>query len=361
MLITLDEAQKSIDRIAEVLHRKGIVAIPTDTIYGLAADGTDASTVQKLTDLKQRKDKPFAYFMKRGDMERYAVVTKGKIIDFFLPGPLTIILRRRADTMLPMVGEKIGIRTPNHNFVLRLLQVYPHPLCVSSANISGEPHLISPYDIVEHLTAVDLVIDAGMLYATPSTVIDLVPTPPVVMRKGTVPILAIEKVYGRRVMLDSALRFNVLFVCSGNTCRSPMAEGIFRTMVEGTCCEVRSAGTTAMAGLPAAQNAKEVVKEHGGSIDGHETRPLDRETIDWADLILVMEYKHYVATLEINPDAVVKTFLLREYRRRTRYTEVPDPVGQDITAYRRAAAKMVPVLKTLARGVAARFKGKERP
>ena len=78
--------------------------------------------------------------------------------------------------------------------------------------------------------------------------------------------------------------------------------------------------------------------------------------VDWADLILVMEYKHYEAVLEINPEAVVKTFLLREYKRRTKYTEVPDPVGRDLAAYKQAAAKMYPTLKRLAKEIEARFR-----
>jgi tRNA threonylcarbamoyl adenosine modification protein (Sua5/YciO/YrdC/YwlC family) len=360
MLIKLEEAQKSIDRIIKVLEKKGIIAIPTDTIYGLAVDGTDEVGVRKLFDIKQREDKPFTFFMSRGEIEKFAVVAKKKIIDFFMPGPLTVILRKKPNISLPLVADKVGIRIPQHDFVLQLLNAFQNPLAVTSANISGEPHLTSPYDIVEHFTGADLVIDGGMLYSTPSTVLDLTVTPPVVMRKGTIPILAIEKVYGRKIMLNALLKFNVLFVCSGNTCRSPMAEGIFRTLINRKYCEVQSAGTAAIGGLIAAHYAKRVVREYGGSIDHHRTRPLDHALVDWADLILVMEYKHYEAVLEINRDAAVKTFMLREYKRKTRYTEVPDPVGQDIVVYRQSAVKMMPTLKNLARDIETRFKRERR-
>ncbi|MBE0434093.1 hypothetical protein IBX73_11605, partial [candidate division WOR-3 bacterium] len=136
----------------------------------------------------------------------------------------------------------------------------------------------------------------------------------------------------------------------------PMAEGILGALAGREHGEIRSAGTIALEGLPAAHHAQQVVREHGGSIDEHQTRVLDRETIDWADLILVMDYKHYETVLEISPDGVVKTFLLREYRRKTKYTTVPDPVGQDITAYRQAASRMMPTLKIVAREIEARFK-----
>jgi protein-tyrosine phosphatase len=111
-----------------------------------------------------------------------------------------------------------------------------------------------------------------------------------------------------------------------------------------------------MGGLPAAHYAKQVVKEYGGSIYHHQTTSLDKEIVDWADLILVMEYKHYETVLEISPDAVVKTFLLREYKRKTKYNEVPDPVGRDLPAYRLAALKMYPTLKRVAKDIEGRFR-----
>ena len=357
MIVKLEEAARSIERVAQILRDGGIVALPTDTVYGLAVDGANEKATQRLFDIKKRAEKPFTFFLPKSELEKYAVVAKRKIIDFFIPGPLTVLLKKRGNVSLPYIGEKIGLRIPQHNLVLHLLSIYQKPLAVTSANRAGEPPLISPYDIVEHFTEVGLVIDGGVLCSAPSTVLDLTATPPVVMRKGAVAILAIEKVYGRRIRLKATLKFNVLFVCSGNTCRSPMAEGIFKTMSSPKYCEARSAGIIAMGGLQAAHYARQVVKDYGGSIDRHRSRYLDRELIDWADLILVMEFKHYESVLEINPDAVVKTFLLREYRHKTKYTEVPDPVGLDLAAYEQAAAKMYPTLKRLAKDIEARFRG----
>jgi L-threonylcarbamoyladenylate synthase len=361
MIIKLAEAVNSLKHITQILEGNGMIAIPTDTVYGLAVDGSNEEAVRKLFDTKQREERPFTLFMVRGDIAKFAVPVKKKIIDFFVPGPLTIILKKQTDISLPCIGEKIGIRIPQHDFVLRLLAEYRKPLAVSSANKSGEPPMVSPYDIIEHFTEAELVVDGGTLYSPPSTVLDLTATLPVVMRKGAVPILAIEKVNGRRVMLKASLKFNVLFVCSGNTCRSPMAEGILKTLVSPKYCEVRSAGTVAMSGLQSAHYARQVVREYGGSIDRHRSNCLDRELIDWADLVLVMEFKHYETVLEINPDSVVKTFLLREfYRRNTKYTEVPDPVGRDLHAYQQAAAKMYPTLKRLARDIKVRFRRARR-
>lgn len=357
MIIKLEEAARSIERVMQILRDGGIIALPTDTVYGLAVDGTNEKAAKRLFEIKKRAEKPFTFFLPKSEIKKFAVITKCKIIDFFVPGPLTVILKKRPGISLPFISKKIGIRIPQHNFVLQLLSMHQKPLAVTSANKGGEPPLVSPYDIVEHFTEVGIVIDGGMLASSPSTVLDLTTTPPLVMRKGAVAILALEKVYGRMIKLKPSLKFNVLFVCSGNTCRSPMAEGIFRTMTSPKYCEARSAGTIAMGGLQTAHYARQVVKEYGGSIDRHRSRYLDRESIEWADIILVMEYKHYEAVLEFIPDAVVKTFLLREYRRRTKYTEVPDPVGRDLVAYQQAAAKMYPTLKRLAKDIEARFLG----
>jgi tRNA threonylcarbamoyl adenosine modification protein (Sua5/YciO/YrdC/YwlC family) len=356
MIVKIDKASQQITQILETLQAGGIIAIPTDTIYGLAVDATSEGAVKRLSSTKKRADKLFTLFMPKNEVEKFAVITKRKIIDFFMPGPLTVILKKRLGVSLPSITDRIGIRIPQHNFVLHLLSAYQKPLAVTSANISGEPSLTSPYEIVEHFTEVSIVIDGGMLYSMPSTVLDLTVTPPLVMRKGAIPILAIEKVYGRKLALKGSLKFNVLFVCSGNTCRSPMAEGIFKTMVSRKYCEVQSAGTIAMGGLQAAHYAKQVVKEYGGSIDRHRTSYLDRELVDWADLILVMEFKHYETILEISPDSVVKTFLLREYKRKTKYTEVPDPVGRDLAAYQQAATKMYPTLKRVSKDIEGRFR-----
>jgi tRNA threonylcarbamoyl adenosine modification protein (Sua5/YciO/YrdC/YwlC family) len=356
MVIKVNEALQSIDRIKQILNKEGVIAIPTDTVYGLAVDGIDERAVEKLNEVKHRAGKPFTFFMLKSDLENYAVITKRKIIDFFMPGPLTVILNKTKDVSLPFMGEKIGVRIPQHNFVLQLLNAYRRPLAVSSANVSGQPTIASPYDIVENFTEVELGVDDGMLFSPPSTVLDLTTTPPTVMRKGTISVLAIEKVYGRKIALAGSLKFNILFVCSGNTCRSPMAEGLFKTLVNRRWCEVQSAGTIAMGGLSAAHYARQVVKEYGGSIDRHKTRTIDRELVDWADLILVMEYRHYESVLEVNPEAVVKTFLLREYKRKTRYTEIPDPVGKDLAAYQQAARRMYSTLKRIAKDIESRFR-----
>ncbi|KPK67665.1 hypothetical protein AMJ87_13005 [candidate division WOR_3 bacterium SM23_60] len=355
MITTAKDTPAFLNTLVAALTKGDIIALPTDTVYGLACDATVLETVERLHKLKGRNGKPFTLFMQKGSINEYAVVTKQKVIEYFMPGPITVILAKRRTVQLPCVADTVGIRIPNTDFVMALLNSYGKPLAVTSANKAGAPPLTSARDIAREFPEVEFIIDAGKLLSEPSTVVDLTKTPPVVMRKGAVPIMALEKVYGHTVMLDHGLQFNVLFVCTGNSCRSPMAEGIFRTMVDEKYCRVKSAGTLYLNGMPASEYAQDVVREYGGSIAGHRSQPITPILVGWADLILVMEYKHYTSVIEIVPQAAVKTFLLKEYKRKTKHNKVNDPVGKDRTFYEQSARDMLPSLRFVAHDVMRRF------
>ncbi|MEO0155601.1 MAG: L-threonylcarbamoyladenylate synthase [candidate division WOR-3 bacterium] len=355
MIIKISDDKEIYTKIADILKNNGIIAIPTDTVYGLAVDGTNHEAIKRLRDLKKRANKPFTYFIPKRLLQNYAILTKKKIIDYFIPGPVTVILKKNPECNLGDEEEKIGVRIPALDFIINFLDYYNKPIAVTSANISGDLELHSPSEISEKFPEIELIIDAGPLYGKPSTVIDLTTPVPVIRRKGAVPILEIEKIYGRRIKLDPSLKFNLLFVCSGNSCRSPMAQGIIKTMLNERYVDVKSAGTAAIDGLPASENARVVVKEFGGDITDHRTKYITKELIDEADLILVMEFKHYETILEIAPDSAIKTFLLKEYKRRTKYNEVSDPVGRDLSVYRDTALEMFPSLKFVAEDIKRRL------
>ena len=355
MLLKLSDSEDFYKTIVDRLNQGGIVALPTDTVYGLAVDAANGAAVEKLGRLKGRVSKPYTFFIPKNKLDHYALVVKKKIVDYFMPGPLTVLLKKNGGVSLPRTGDKIGIRIPQTDFIARLLNTFPRPLAVTSANRAGAPTFVSAYEIVENLTDVELVVDGGNLSGPASTVIDLTTTPATVIRKGAVPILEIEKVQGQKTVLAEGLQFNMLFVCTGNTCRSPMAMGILRTLVDEKKVTVRSAGMNTTDGNPAAPHSVEIVREYGGSLDDHQTKELTPELSRWADLILVMEFRHYEYVLQFAPEAVPKIFLLKEYKRNTRYNEVADPVGKDLEAYRQSALDMLPSLKFIARDIMKRF------
>ncbi|KEO83355.1 low molecular weight protein arginine phosphatase [Tumebacillus flagellatus] len=110
---------------------------------------------------------------------------------------------------------------------------------------------------------------------------------------------------------------NLLFVCTGNTCRSAMAEPLMRKRLAAAGLEneveVRSAGIAAFAGQPASKGAKHVLTAQGLDGDAHMATPLDDELVRWADLILTMSQSHKRAILERHFDALEKTFQLKEF------------------------------------------------
>jgi RpiB/LacA/LacB family sugar-phosphate isomerase len=130
---------------------------------------------------------------------------------------------------------------------------------------------------------------------------------------------------------------NVLFVCTGNICRSPMAQGLFADLIRGRRdIEVASAGIGAIGGQPPSPHAVEVMQEIGIDIRNIRSKPLMAETVRRADFIFVMTYGHLDSMLLLFPSAAEKTFLLREFETDLAVMdrEVADPIGQSCATYR---------------------------
>lgn len=147
----------------------------------------------------------------------------------------------------------------------------------------------------------------------------------------------------------------ILFVCTGNTCRSPMAHVLFKNMVNrdpsllSRGIEVDSAGT--IAGVPAAmRGAIEVMRQYRLDMTTHRPKSLNSRLVNWADLILVMEGSHRQRVITRFPEAADKIYLLSEYAGEE--GDVPDPYGCGIETYRRCAS----VLQSLLMKAATRLK-----
>jgi protein-tyrosine-phosphatase len=128
----------------------------------------------------------------------------------------------------------------------------------------------------------------------------------------------------------------LIFVCTGNTCRSPMAEGLMRKMLGPDCgWEISSAGVCAGNGFPASTCAVEALREMGINISAHRSRHLSPELIEGADLLVTMTRGHRDAILAIAPESAGKVFLLKSFGIAQSPTDIYDPVGEALDIYRR--------------------------
>ncbi|MPW27014.1 low molecular weight protein arginine phosphatase [Alkalibaculum sp. M08DMB] len=151
----------------------------------------------------------------------------------------------------------------------------------------------------------------------------------------------------------------ILLVCTGNTCRSSMAEGLLKYMVEDRQLQVKSAGTGVFYTEPANANAVTVMKEMGIDIKSHISQPLDQILVQEADLILTMTRTHKENVRQSFANADEKTYTLKEYMLKLQDLklygdqkeiidlDITDPYGQDIEKYRETAIEIKNVLEKI--------------
>lgn len=183
-------------RAAEILQTGGLVAVPTETVYGLAANGLDADAVQRIYDVKGRPAvKPLSLMVHDASwMERLCTsVPKAAkaLAERFWPGPITIILpaKEHIPEIVRAGGDTIGLRCPDHLDTLALIRQSDLPLAAPSANPSGAPSPKTAGEVAAYFSGgIEAIIDGGACgIGTESTIVDLAHTPYRILRQGALP------------------------------------------------------------------------------------------------------------------------------------------------------------------------------
>ncbi|MBP85400.1 MAG: threonylcarbamoyl-AMP synthase [Planctomycetaceae bacterium] len=348
---TADDPRDAIHRAVQALAEGKLVAVPTETVYGVAASALNEEAVARLSRLKQRAaDQPFTLAIKSADDARDYVPCIPAIGERLArrcwPGPVTLVVDSdHPDSLLKQLPDSVqqavcpqgtlGLRVPAHEVVLAVARLTAGPLVLTSANRRGRPEANSSEEVAAALgDEIDLILDDGpSKFGQPSSVVRAGSDGLKLLRSGVINEQALSRLAG----------YILVFVCTGNTCRSPMAEALMRRRVaEHLKCSIAdleeqgvmivSAGIAAHAGDRASLESAQVVKERGLDLSSHESQPLGERLVRFADLVLTLTRGHREAIVGQWPDAAERVKLLCGDG-----SNVADPIGGPIELYRRCA------------------------
>jgi protein-tyrosine phosphatase len=355
-----EDCSDAIRQGVDVLRSGGLVAFPTETVYGLGARVGLPDALARLRQAKQRQDdKPFTIHIgRRAEVEKFVPDLEGvgrRLVQNGWPGPLTIIFCDVDPDSAPIAAEAepsavaamyhqgtVGLRCPDDRIAADLLAGVGAPVVAASANLPGRrPPRSADEVLAEFDGQIDLLLDGGPArYAKSSTVVRVSGQNYEIVREG---------VYDARALRRLAM-VHVLLVCTGNTCRSPMAAALLTKLLAESSgvkpaklsdrgFKVTSAGTGAIIGAPAAPQAVEVMQRYGMDLRDHRAQALTADLIQRADCILTMTASHRNVVLGMLPSASQRCRLLAADH------GIDDPIGQAVEVYAACAAEMEAALR----------------
>lgn len=184
---------RKIARAVEVMQRGGVIAYPTDTVYGLGCDITNKKAVEKIYRMKGMKNDQLVSFVcpDLASVARYGQMDDAahRLIRRLVPGPYTFILQatREVPKVLRMNRKTVGIRVPDHPVALALAEQLGNPVASSSASFEAEI-LVDPAEMERRFRDLELILDAHGTGTEPSTIIDFSTGEPEVVRQGAGPV-----------------------------------------------------------------------------------------------------------------------------------------------------------------------------
>ncbi|HEX9975633.1 MAG TPA: L-threonylcarbamoyladenylate synthase [Dehalococcoidales bacterium] len=199
------DTQRQIEKGIAILRQGGLVAFPTDTVYGLGASMTLPQAVARIYAVKSRPQSMALPLLVASTSQVSAVAQQvpsvaWRLIEHFWPGALTIVLPRSEAVPLIVTGGEatVAVRIPAHPIPIALIEGLGTPIIGTSANLSGHPSPLTAEEVHSHLgNKVDLIINGGRCSGQESTIVDVTGETPVIRRAGAISREEIEQVIGR--------------------------------------------------------------------------------------------------------------------------------------------------------------------
>ena len=351
---TEEPSHEWLSKACEVLESGRLVALPTETVYGLAARADDASALARLAEIKGRpKDIAFTWHVGTAEaIERFPDLSPAarRLAERYWPGPLTLVLPSVPPGLeLASRDGWTGIRYTAEPFARALCAHAEFPLVMTSANRHGEPAAVEPAELASlDASQLGLIVDGGRTrLQESSTILRLGRGRFELLREGLHDLAALRRTAGRRIG----------FACTGNTCRSPMAEGLARQLLaERLECppdsiqdfgfHVSSMGVFASPGAPAADHAIATLARRGIDLSGHRSSPALLEVISELDEVYCLTHSHLSALAMILPPSKAGHLQLLDPQQR----DIPDPIGGSAADYQRCAQVIAEALEERAKG-----------
>ncbi len=352
-VIKLDSSKpepSKIEEAARMIDSGELVGFPTETVYGIACRAVP-DTLAKLNNLKGRSSEKYytLHISRKSEVEKYVPclgLRAQKLAENGWPGPLTIVFELKKDEIEQQCsrlepgifenlykGNSIGIRCPGETIASMLLGKTKNAVVAPSANITGNGPAVSAEQVLANFEGkIAMLLDGGECkYKKSSTVVKIGKSGLQILREG---------VYSREE-LEKLSKINFLFVCTGNSCRSPMAEGLFsKYLAEKSGCKVdqldekgykvSSAGTMGIIDVEASGEAIQACASKEVDIKSHKSTAVTLSLIAESDFIFTMTQSHLEHIIALSPESAKKCHLLAE-------KAISDPIWQSQEVYNRCA------------------------
>ena len=349
-----------IDEIENFLKSGGVVIFPTDTVFGIGCLYGKDKALRKIFKIKKRpRYKKLPLLINNKEMAKQYInnsIPKNLelLISKFSPGGLTYIIKAKNENTIKYSysDNSIAFRIPNSPYLLKVIKQLNSPLFATSANISGNKEIKNLDLMIDTFSKkVDCIVKGDIKKNIPSTIISFVDKKPYFIRTGDISKKSIRK--------HVKTKTNIVFVCTGNTCRSPMAEEYAKKIAGEDNFHFSSAGTHAFDNYRISSNSSKIIKDFNGN-PNKRSNLLNEHVILNNDLIIVMasEHKEFIQKVYNTSDVyTLGEFAINHgvisdngnYKVTIKQEgiDIKDPVGENLKYYRERFHEIKKYLKMI--------------